>query len=132
MSCSTCIKVNPIPACLDSGSSEYILGGITFPDNADDTINVRLKDLATGRKDFFQVDVDVDSVPALDIADYFPFDDHPYSLSFYNLDGSPTRFVITNPDLTTSEGCCFDFTTHQGLTGEEVWVLTTSGCEVGA
>lgn len=130
MSCSTCIKVNPVPACSDSDT--FNLTGITFPNNVDDTINVVFLDIGTGREILFQADVDGSGIPDLNIKQFQPLDDRWYRLTFYNLDGSPATATVTNPDLTTDTGCCVEFKTHQGMVGETEWILTTSGCEVGA
>ena len=47
MNCTTCIKLNPLPTCIDTDA--FDLAGLTFPDYTGEVIMARFKDSATGR-----------------------------------------------------------------------------------
>jgi len=126
MSCNTCIKANPIPACIDS--DEFLLEGLTFPDYMGQVLKARFKDVATSRVKYFDVLVDAGGVPTIDMVDQFPLADHPFTLQFLTQTGIIANFTLTNPDDTTELGCCIDFGVYKELTGSDSWELSSTVC----
>jgi len=126
--CNTCVSVNPIPGCIDT--DEFLVGGITFPEFTDQTLTASFKDEATGRVTYIQFDVDNTGEIELDIAELYPLSDHPYSVKFLTSEGVPANFILTNPDTTTAEGCCIDFSALPELMGSDDFFLSSQGCAV--
>lgn len=128
MSCNTCVKVNPIPSCIDS--DVFQLWGLTFPDYPSQTIVAIFLDVATGKETYFELEIDPDGeIVEFDIAEVYSLDDHPYKISFITQSsGSPANYILTNSDDSTVSGCCLEFTTNDGLTGTGGFFLSNLGC----
>lgn len=126
MSCNQCTKINPVPSCTDT--DEFLLTGITFPDNVNADITVRLKDLATGRIEYIFITTDgTGATTGIDIAPFMPLMQHYYSIEFQE-GGSPAVGLLTNPDATTESNCCFEFFVYEGLIASDEWALTGEDC----
>lgn len=128
MNCNTCIKLNPLPTCIDSEG--FVLTGLTFPNYIGEIIMARFKDSATER---------VENIPLLingsgevtdgfDIASIMPLMNHWYKIEFFH-SSTPANFVLTNPDTTAEEGCCLEFEAVD-LTASDDWELTSQECAV--
>ena len=132
MNCNTCIKINAIPSCINS--DEFLLTGITFPDNVNSDISVRFRDSATGRVEYIYISTDADGdivQDGIDLAPFYPLMAHWYELSFFEASsGSPAKALLTNPDDSEATGCCMEFYTYEGLTGSNEWELSSEGCAV--
>jgi len=118
MSCESCVKINPLPACI-AQYTDFLITNISFPNNVGDDILAKLTDLATGRVSYTLFEEGTE----LDLSSEFPFMDHFFKLEF-SVNGVPAIFTITNPDATQVEGCCIEFTVQPHL----VW--TASAYEV--
>jgi hypothetical protein len=130
MNCDSCIKLNPLPACISTET--FILSGLTFPNHMSEFINVKFTDTATGRTNYFIILIDGTGEivgGGMDVADYMPLMNHWYTLHF-SIDGSPADFLLTNPDNTEATGCCLEFTVYDGLLGADGWELTSQECAV--
>jgi hypothetical protein len=132
MNCNSCIKINSIPACIDS--EVYKLTGLTFPDHVNANISVRLRDSATGRVEYIYITTDADGdivQDGIDLAPFYPLMNHYFELRFFDgASGSPIDFLLTNPDESEVTGCCIEFIPYDGLTGSESWAMSTEGCTV--
>ncbi len=129
MNCTTCIKLNAIPECIDSDAFE--LTGLTFPDHLGDVIVATFTNTATNRRDYLPLVINGSGqvTGGFDVAAIYPLMSHWYKLEFIK-DGVPVSFTLTNPDTTTEEGCCLEFTTMEGYTGTDEWVLSSTVCAV--
>ncbi|OQA10898.1 MAG: hypothetical protein BWY67_01066 [Bacteroidetes bacterium ADurb.Bin397] len=129
MSCKTCVKINSIPECLED-SQELILTGISVADN-DDVVYITLKDVATGRKDYLPFTEVGDTGIEIELTDFMPLMDHPYEIVLLGQSMEAIPFTLTNPDLTTEEGCCLEFGIMSGLTwGGGNLELSSTTCQV--
>jgi hypothetical protein len=125
--CNQCVKLNTIPGCIDS--DEFILENLTFPDFNSMTLTGIFVDVATGRADNFDIDVDGAGLPTIDIAPFYALSDsHPYQIKFISEDGTPANFLLTNPDATTEQGCCIEFGVYPGLIASDTWELSSQTC----
>ncbi len=57
MYCKDCIKVNPLPRCVEPGQ-EIILTGINFPNDVSTTLYAILWDISNNRQTLFTITVD--------------------------------------------------------------------------
>lgn len=121
--CTECLKINPIPSCLNAEST-FEIDNITFPNNPAAELTAVITDTATkGVRYVFFTEGD-----NIDLSDLFPFMEHYYEIKFYTATGVPVDFTITNPDATTADGCCLEFIPSEGLewTGYTYSVSTTN------
>jgi len=125
MSCTQCLKINPIPECLGAYAG-FEISNLTFPGTTGD-LKARLLNLATGAVLYFDFTVG----DIIDLSEAFPLMPHWYKLDFITEFGVPVTFIITNPDDTTSQGCCMEFTVSESLEwdGGE-YDLSTTNCVV--
>lgn len=115
MNCNQCVKINPLPECIDSEAyNPYYLDGLVFADS-DTNMVARLTDIATNKSRDIDFVTDETGEAILEITDIFPLMNHVYVMEFTNLEtGNPEHFTITNADSTTSTGCCIEFQIAQG------------------
>lgn len=114
MSCTTCIKIQSLPECLDANET-FTFTGITF-DSVPDTIV--LHDTATGRNITFDFD--------LDLSEIFPLMNHTYEVSFFDEDLNEIAFTID----TDVRGCCLEFNVRDGISwGGGNFAVTSLKCE---
>lgn len=128
MNCDNCVKLNPLPACIDS--DVFLLTGLTFPDFLNDVLIIRITDMATGRVENFPELIDGTGVinGGFDIASIFPLMQHYYKIEFL-VSGAPANFLLTNPDGSESTGCCAEFFATD-LTASDSWPLSDQTCAV--
>jgi hypothetical protein len=129
MSCKTCVKINPIPECLETGE-ELILTGISVVDNSV-VDHIILKDEATGRTIYVTFEIAGSTEIKIDLTGFLPLMNHPYKFWLFDQYLQIVPFALTNPDATTVEGCCIEFNVMPKL----VWLggefnLSTTTCEV--
>ena len=132
MNCNQCVKINPLPECIDSEAyNPYYMEGLNFAD-ADTNMVAKVRDVATGKMVYIDFVTDGDGDALLDISELFPLLNHVYEISFVNKEtGNPETFTITNADSTTSTGCCLEFTVNMGLTDDNgFFEVSTQGCLV--
>lgn len=117
MNCQECIKINPLPRCIDPGD-DMLLENVVFENNPDDEIRAILEDIATGRKDSFLITTDAngevvetygEASDGINLKEYYNLMDHPYKLSF--LDTETSQPIEATVD--ESKGCCIEFNTIQ-------------------
>jgi hypothetical protein len=129
MSCNTCVKINPLPECLED-TQDLILTGISVVDN-DDVGYITLKDVATGRIEYLPFEEVGATEIDIEMTDFMPIMDHPYEIRLLGPDMETLPFTLTNPDLTTEEGCCLEFGIMSGLTwGGGNLELSSTTCQV--
>lgn len=128
MNCDSCLKLNPIPDCIDSDA--FLLTGLTFPDFLNDVLMIRITNTATGHVDNFPELIDGSGAitGGFDIGSIYPLMNHYYKMEFL-VQGAPANFILTNPDSTTSEGCCAEFYATD-LTASDSWPLSDQRCAV--
>lgn len=128
MNCNSCLKINPLPECIDT--EEFQLFGLTFPDYLGQTIVAIFRDVATNKKHYFNLEIDGSGeIASFDVASLFPLENHTFEISFVTQSsGSPANFTLTNEDLTTREGCCLEFNVNVGMTGSDGFFLSTLEC----
>lgn len=133
MACTNCIKINPLPKCVDAeGSIE--LTGITFPDNTDQEIFMVLHNLSTDRPLLFTLLTDLDgevietnavASVGINLTAAYNLMNHKYKLEFLD--------KITMEPITalvgTTEGCCVEFTVISGMSGSGEYVANTEVCD---
>jgi hypothetical protein len=129
MSCKTCVKINPIPECLETGE-ELILTGISVVDNSV-VDHIILKDEATGRTIYVTFEIAGSTEIKIDLTGFLPLMNHPYEIRLLGASMESLPFTLTNTDNTTVEGCCIEFNVMPKL----VWAggdlsLSTTTCEV--
>lgn len=132
MNCDNCVKINPLPECIESEVyNPYYLEGMTFTD-ADTDMVAKIQNLATRKMDYVYFTTEPDGYAYIDITNLFPLMDHPYEIRFTNKEtGNPEDFTITNADGTESTGCCLQFTVNIGQTdNNEYFMVSTQGCVV--
>lgn len=127
MTCNTCLKINPLPSCIDT--DEFYLTGITFPDYVNEVIIIRITDTATGRVDNMPILTDGSGaiVDGFEVSTLYPLMQHWYKIEFI-AQGSPANFLLTNPDATESTGCCMEFFATD-LTASDNWPLSSLECK---
>lgn len=122
MNCNDCIRVNPLPSCIDT-DEVMLLTGLTFPDNAGEDILLKLTNTATRRVQY----ITITEGDPIDITDFFPLMNHYYKIEF-SVNGVPVRATLTNPAATTSSGCCIEFFADETTwTGGE-FILSDTNC----
>ena len=130
MNCDSCLLINSIPSCTDS--AEFLLTGITFPNNVSSDITIRFKDLATNRIEYIEITTNGTGEivgGGIDLQPFMPLMQHYYSIEFL-AGAEPVSALLTNPDDTTTEQCCFQFYVYEGLTASDEWPLSSEGCAV--
>lgn len=129
--CSPCIKINPLPECIEDAYNPYYMEGLVFVD-ADTNIIARVRNTATGRITYIDVTTDEDGDALIDLTPLFPLLNHVYEMHFGNTEtGNPEQFTITNADSTTSTGCCLEFTINPGQVDTNgFFVASTQMCAV--
>lgn len=129
MTCDRCVKINRIPRCIDS--EEFLLEGLSFPDNTSEDLTAIFRDVATDRETPIGFDVDIDGDPLIDLFEVYPLGGHPYEIKFIDSEGVPVQFTLTNPNDTTEQGCCIEFETlPKDVVGTDFWRLSTTTCQV--
>lgn len=124
MNCKTCLKANPIPACMEEDGT-YILTGVTFPANPNETIAVEIIDTATGRNISGFLDSDGSGVTTgISLGDVVPLMDHTYEMRFYAESGAQVTATLQG-----EEGCCIEFTSREGEADGDV-PLSLETCSV--
>ena len=132
MYCKNCIKVNPLPRCVESGG-EIILTGITFPNDVSTTLYAILWDVSNNRQNLFNITVDglgeiieTDGVAStgLNLTDAYNLMGHSYELEFTTLGLEPVIATING-----EQGCCVKFNTLKPLVGNGEIQLTTGQCD---
>lgn len=132
MNCSPCVKILPLPECIDATAySPYYMEGLVFEDT-DTFIVAKVRDVATGKMTYITFETDDQGDAAIDLTELFPLLDHVYTIEFVNREtGNPSMFTITNADSTTSTGCCIEFGVNIGQTDENGSVtVSTQECAV--
>ena len=131
MYCKECIKVNPLPRCVEPGE-EIILTGINFPNDVSTTLYAILWDISNNRQTLFTITVDgsgdiieTDGVAStgLNLTDAYDLMGHSYELEFTTLDLQSVSVTIDG-----QTGCCAKFTTLKPLVGAGEIALSTGGC----
>ena len=88
MYCKDCIKVNPLPRCVEQGE-EIILTGINFPNNISSNLYAILWDISNNRQTLWTITIDIngeiietDGVAStgLNITDAYNLMGHSYEL----------------------------------------------------
>jgi len=132
MYCKSCLQVNPLPRCVESGG-EIILTGITFPNDVSTNLYAILWDISNNRQNLFNITVDglgeiieTDGVAStgLNLTDAYNLMGHSYELEFTNLNLEPVTATIDGTDT-----CCIKFTTLKPLVGDGEIELTTGQCD---
>ena len=132
MYCKSCLQVNPLPRCVESGG-EIILTGITFPNDVSTNLYAILWDISNNRQNLFNITVDglgeiieTDGVAStgLNLTDAYNLMGHSYELEFTNLNLEPVAATIDGTDT-----CCIKFTTLKPLVGDGEIELTTGQCD---
>jgi len=132
MYCKDCIKVNPLPRCVEQGE-EIILTGITFPNNFSSNLYAILWDISNNRQTLWTITIDIngeiietDGVAStgLNITDAYNLMGHSYELEFTTLDLESVTVVIDG-----ETGCCAKFTTLKPLVGAGEIALSTGQCD---
>lgn len=132
MYCKTCIKVNPLPRCVEPGSHITLIG-ITFPNDVSTNLYAILWDVSNNRQNLFNITIDAmgeiietDGVAStgLNITDAYNLMGHSYELEFTTLDLEPVIATIDG-----EQGCCVKFTTLKPLVGDGEVLLTTGQCD---
>lgn len=132
MNCNLCVKINPLPECINPEAyNPYYMEGLQFAD-ADTNMIAKVLNVATRKMTYIDFTTDSDGFALLDIAELFPLMDHVYEINFVNKEtGNPESFTITNADSTTSEGCCLEFQVNMGLTDDNgFFEVSSQGCQV--
>ena len=130
--CNECVKINPLPECIESEAyNPFYMEGLVFAD-ADTDMIAKVRNTGTTKVIYIPFSTDGDRLPLLDITEIFPLMNHVYTIDFVNKEtGNPGAFTITNVDGTTSEGCCIEFTVNIGQTDNNgYFVVSTQDCPV--
>ena len=131
MYCKSCLQVNPLPRCVESGG-EIILTGISFPDNVSSELYAILWDISNNRQVLWKITTDAngdiietDGVAStgLNVTDAYNLMGHSYELEFTTLDLVSVTAVIDG-----QIGCCAKFITLKPLVGAGEIALTTGTC----
>lgn len=131
MYCKDCIKVNPLPRCVEP-SQEIILTGINFPNDVSTTLYAILWDISNNRQVMWTITTDgtgdiieTDGVAStgLNLTDAYDLMGHSYELEFATLDLQSVSVTIDG-----QTGCCAKFTTLKTLVGAGEIALSTGGC----
>ncbi len=127
MNCDHCIKLNPLPSCISTLT--FLINGITFPDYLSEIIIAKFTNTATGAKYYLPLLTNGagEITGGFDVATIYPLMSHWYKLEF-QFEGTPANFLLTNPDNTTEEGCCLEFTVNEGQEGATEWNLSSTVC----
>lgn len=132
MSCDTCVKINPLPECIDSDNyNPYTMTGLIFDDV--DTIMIgKFRNESTGATQYIQFETDSSGEVDIDITEIFPLMNHVYTMQFVNKEtGNPEQFTIQNADSTSSTGCCIEFSVNIGQTDDnEFFTVSSQECAV--
>lgn len=130
MNCNQCVKINNAPQCIETGVySMYWLEGLVFT-SLNTLMVAKLRNTATGRTLYEFFETDEFGEGDIEISDLWPLMDHVYEISFLNrTHGFPEHFTITNPDGTTSSGCCIEFKVNMGQTDtNDFFDVSNQGC----
>ena len=132
MNCDTCVKILPLPECIEGiAYNPYYLEGLTFTDT-DTNMIAKVRDMATGKMEYIEFETDSGGDAVIDLFVMFPLMDHVYTIEFVNAEtGNPEDFTITNADSTTSVGCCIEFGVSVGQTDNNgFFTVSSQGCAV--
>lgn len=132
MNCDPCVKINPLPECIESEAyNPYYMEGLRFVDT-DTNMIAKVMNVATGKPTYIDFTTDEDGDAILDIVQLFPLLNHVYEIHFVNSEtGNPEQFTITNADSTTSTGCCLEFGINVGqFDNNGFFVVSTQLCAV--
>lgn len=114
MNCSPCVKINPLPECIEDAYNPYYMEGLVFVD-VDTNMIAKVLNVATRKMVYIDFETDADGDALIDLTSLFPLLNHVYEINFVNAEtGNPEQFTITNADSTTSTGCCLEFTINLG------------------
>lgn len=132
MNCDPCVKINPLPECIESEAyNPYYMEGLRFVDT-DTNMIANVRNVATDFSKDIDFITDEDGDAFIDIASVYPVLDHVYEMHFTNTEtGNPSQFTITNADSTTSTGCCLEFKIKKGRHDNNgFFVVSTQLCAV--
>lgn len=129
--CERCIKINPLPECIEDAYNPYYMEGLVF-DDTDTNMIAKVLNVATRKMVYIDFSTDEDGDVLLDLTSLFPLLNHVYEINFVNAEtGNPEQFTITNADSTTSTGCCLEFGINQGQVDTNgFFVASTQECAV--
>ena len=132
MSCNNCIQINPLPRCIDQ--TDALIENIIFTDNINSSVNMFLKNVATGKNTFFilttngsgeVITTDAVASSGIDLTKAYDLMDHPYKLEFTD----PLTSKPITAYVGTDSGCCIEFATTQTDFTTPI-EASTDGCDV--
>lgn len=134
MNCNACVKINPVPSCLDGQApySYFYLTDIVF-DESDTDMFARIRNTATGRIVYYRFTTEPDGEGLIDIYEILPLmENQYYEVKFFNEStNQPASFTITNSDDSEETGCCIEFESHDGLeTDDNYYRVSTKLCSI--
>lgn len=118
--CSTCIKINPIPTCV-----EIWLIGYVDPSLNGQLLGYRITNTATGSVITGETEeVEVDGLVIITLPEQLlELMKHYYKLELLDNDNNPVTVTIDD-----SENCCIEFTTYPHA--QEFITFSTITCDV--
>lgn len=132
MNCINCIKVNPLPKCLEP-SGQILVTGINIPTYLNSEIFVVLHNYSSDNTIFWTATTDsngdiieTDGVPTngLDISEAYDLMNHHYKFKFMDKLTLETIEVVVDGQT----GCCIDFKVLNGLSGDGEYQLSIPVC----
>ena len=132
MYCNNCIKINPLPKCVEVGS-EIILTGLNFPYNLNESIYGILHNVSSDLTLMFSLFIDGSGnivttngeiSSGFNLTEAYDFMNHSYKIEF--VDVISLEPVTVNVNGT--EGCCIEFKVIKGLVGSGEYLVSTNQC----
>lgn len=132
MNCQNCIKVNPLPKCLEP-SGQILVTGINIPTYLNSEIFVVLHNYSSDSTIMWTATTDgngdiieTDGVPTngLDISEAYDLMNHHYKFKFMDKLTLETIEVVVDGQT----GCCIDFKVVNGLSGDGEYQLSIPVC----
>ena len=132
INCSNCIKVTPLPKCLEA-EGQIVLTGMTLPTYINSEVFAVLHNYSSDYTTMWTATIDgtgdiieTDGVPTngLDISEAYDLMNHHYKIKFMD----KVTLETIEVEVNGSTGCCVDFNVVKGLYGNGEYQLTTPIC----
>lgn len=134
MNCKNCIKVNPLPKCVET-DGVILIGGIVLSTALNSEVFALLHNYSSDHTTMWNATIDgvgvivgTNGLPTtgLDITDAYDLMNHHYKLEFLD------KITMESLEITIDDqvGCCIDFYTQKGIKGDGLFTISTTGCNV--
>jgi hypothetical protein len=134
MNCKNCIKVNPLPKCVET-DGVIIIDNILLTTALNTEVFALLHNYSSDATTMWNATIDGTgniietngvATSGLDITDAYDLMNHHYSLEFLD------KITMESLEITIDGqvGCCIDFFVQKGIKGDGVYTISTNGCNV--